>query len=56
LRNVIVTGASRGLGLAITEALAASGYRVLGVARSLSAELQAVMTAATQAGRGAVQF
>ena len=53
---MIVTGASRGLGLAITEALAASGYRVLGIARSLSAELQAVMTAATQAGRGAVQF
>jgi len=53
---VIVTGASRGLGLAITEALAASGYRVLGIARSLSAELQAVMTAAAQAGSGAVQF
>jgi 3-oxoacyl-[acyl-carrier protein] reductase len=56
LRNVIVSGASRGLGLAITEALAASGYRVLGIARSMSAELQAVMTAAAQAGRGAVQF
>ena len=53
---MIVTGASRGLGLAITEALAASGYRVLGIARSLSAELQAVMTAAAQAGSGAVQF
>jgi 3-oxoacyl-[acyl-carrier protein] reductase len=56
LRNVIVTGASRGLGLAITEALAASGYRVLGIARSMGAELQAVMTATAQAGRGAVQF
>jgi len=56
LRNVIVTGASRGLGLAITAALAASGYRVLAIARSMGAELQAVMTAAGQAGRGAVQF
>ena len=56
MRNVIVTGASRGLGLAITEALAASGYRVLGIARSMGAELQAVMTEAAQAGRGAVQF
>jgi len=56
LRNVIVTGASRGLGLAITDALAASGYRVLGIARSMSAELQALMTAAAQGGRGTVQF
>jgi 3-oxoacyl-[acyl-carrier protein] reductase len=55
LRNVIVTGASRGLGLAITEALAASGYRVLAIARSSSAPLQALGTAATQSG-GAVQF
>jgi 3-oxoacyl-[acyl-carrier protein] reductase len=56
LRNVIVTGASRGLGLAITEALAASGYRVLAIARSPSTELQALSTAAAQPGRGAVQF
>ena len=56
MRNVIVTGASRGLGLAIAAALAAGGYRVLGIARSPSAELQALMTAAAQAGRGAVQF
>jgi 3-oxoacyl-[acyl-carrier protein] reductase len=56
LRNVIVTGASRGLGLAISEALAASGYRVLAIARSPSSELQALSAAAVQAGRGAVQF
>jgi len=56
LRNVIVTGASRGLGLAITECLAASGYRVLAIARSPSAELQALSSAAEQSGRGAVQF
>jgi 3-oxoacyl-[acyl-carrier protein] reductase len=56
LRNVVVTGASRGLGLAITAALAASGYRVLAIARSAGTELQALSTSAAQAGRGAVQF
>ena len=56
MRNVIVTGASRGLGLAITEALAASGYRVLAIARTAGTALQALSTSAAQAGRGAVQF
>jgi len=56
LRNVIVTGASRGLGLAIAARLAASGYRVLAIARSESAELQALIAAAGQGGRGPVQF
>jgi 3-oxoacyl-[acyl-carrier protein] reductase len=56
LRNIVVTGASRGLGLAITDALATSGYRVLAIARSSSAELQALGAAAAQGGRGAVQF
>lgn len=56
MRNVIVTGASRGLGLAIATALAASGHRVLAVARSESEELRAVMAAAAQAGTGEVQF
>jgi len=56
VRNVIVTGASRGLGLAITKALAASGYRVLALARSPTEALQALSTPAAQAGHGAVQF
>ena len=56
MRNVVVTGASRGLGLAITEALAASGYRVLAIARTAGTALQALSTSAAQAGRGAVQF
>ncbi len=33
MRNVIVTGASRGLGLAITQRLVAEGFRVIAVAR-----------------------
>ena len=53
---MIVTGASRGLGLAIAAALAASGYRVLAVARSATAELQGLAATAAQAGSGAVQF
>jgi len=53
---VIVTGASRGLGLAISQALAAAGYRVLAIARSPTAELEKLAKAAAQEGRGAVQF
>jgi 3-oxoacyl-[acyl-carrier protein] reductase len=56
MRNVIVTGASRGLGLEIATALAAGGYRVLAIARSASEPLRALIAAAAQAGRGAVQF
>ena len=33
MRNVVVTGASRGIGLAIARTLAAAGYNVIGVAR-----------------------
>ncbi|HTL21735.1 MAG TPA: SDR family NAD(P)-dependent oxidoreductase, partial [Steroidobacteraceae bacterium] len=53
---MIVTGASRGLGLAISQALAAAGYRVLAIARSPTAELEKLAKAAAQEGRGAVQF
>jgi 3-oxoacyl-[acyl-carrier protein] reductase len=56
LRSVIVTGASRGLGLAIAAALATAGYRVLAVARTETKELRALIASAAQAGRGAVQF
>ena len=39
MRNVLVTGGTRGLGLGIAEALAASGFRVIVVARSRSDQL-----------------
>jgi 3-oxoacyl-[acyl-carrier protein] reductase len=56
LRNVIVTGASRGLGLAISATLAASGYQVIAIARTQSAPLGAAMARAREAGSGAIQF
>ena len=56
MRNVIVTGASRGLGLEIAGALAASGYRVIAIARSETEQLRTLAAHAAQPGRGAVQF
>jgi 3-oxoacyl-[acyl-carrier protein] reductase len=43
LRNVLVTGASRGLGLGIAKRLSASGYRVIAVARSKGKEITAAI-------------
>lgn len=41
MKNIVmVTGASRGLGLAISSRLAANGYKVLAIARSESPELK----------------
>jgi 3-oxoacyl-[acyl-carrier protein] reductase len=56
LRNVIVTGGSRGLGLAMCRALASAGYRVIAVARSLNTELTAATRQAAEEARGAIEF
>jgi 3-oxoacyl-[acyl-carrier protein] reductase len=56
VRNVVVSGGSRGLGLAMSGALADAGYRVIAVARSLSPELAEAARNATQAARGAIEF
>ena len=53
MRNVIVTGASRGLGLAMAQELARSGHRVIAIARKPSAELTA---AAKSLDAGAIEF
>jgi 3-oxoacyl-[acyl-carrier protein] reductase len=55
VRNVIITGASRGLGLAMAQELAGGGYRVIAIARKLSAELAAA-TGSLNAGAGAIEF
>jgi len=54
VRNVIVTGGSRGLGLAIGTTLAAAGYRVIAIARRETDALRAASAAA--AGTGAIEF
>jgi 3-oxoacyl-[acyl-carrier protein] reductase len=56
LRNVIVTGGSRGLGLAMSRALAGAGYRVIAVARRTSPELTAAAAQAATDARGAIEF
>jgi 3-oxoacyl-[acyl-carrier protein] reductase len=56
VRNVIVTGGSRGLGLAMAGALAGAGYRVIAVARKNTAELTTAGAKAAQEGRGAIEF
>ena len=47
--NVVVTGASRGLGLAIAERLAADGFRVIAVARKSGEALEAAQQKAGDA-------
>lgn len=56
MRNVMVTGGSRGLGLAMCRQLAGAGYRVIAVARSASAQLSAAAHDAAGHGRGAIEF
>ena len=56
MRNVLVTGASRGLGLGIAKALAADGFRVLALARKEGEALTRTIAEAEWAGAGAIQF
>jgi 3-oxoacyl-[acyl-carrier protein] reductase len=54
--NVIVTGGSRGLGLAIAQTVAAAGYRVIAVARKETEELRALATDCARTQQGAIEF
>lgn len=56
MRNVVVTGGSRGIGLAICERLAAAGYSVVAVARREGDELSGAIAKAAAAGGGTIQF
>jgi 3-oxoacyl-[acyl-carrier protein] reductase len=56
MQNVIVSGGSRGLGLAMVRALAAAGYRVIALARKNSDELAAASRSAADGGGGAIEF
>jgi 3-oxoacyl-[acyl-carrier protein] reductase len=55
-RNVLVTGASRGLGLAIARRLSAAGYQVIAVARSKSKPLTEAVAAVERDGCGPLHF
>ncbi len=56
MRNVVVTGGSRGIGLAIAKKLAASGYCAIAVARKKTDQLDAAIAEASQGGDSAIQF
>jgi 3-oxoacyl-[acyl-carrier protein] reductase len=55
-RSVLVTGGSRGLGLAICRKLAGSGYQVIAVARRKNKDLTAALAQAGRESNGALHF
>jgi 3-oxoacyl-[acyl-carrier protein] reductase len=55
-RSVLVTGGSRGLGLAICRKLAGSGYQVIAVARRKNKDLTAALAQAERESNGALHF
>ena len=56
VRTVLVTGASRGLGLGIACKLSAAGYRVIAVARSKSKQMTEAADEAERGNQGAMHF
>lgn len=56
MRNVLVTGGSRGLGLGMAQRLAAAGFQVVALARKDSDALAAARAQVAQEGRGALHF
>jgi 3-oxoacyl-[acyl-carrier protein] reductase len=56
MHNVLVTGGSRGIGLAIARQLAGSGYRVIAIARGSTPELTEAAAQAAAAPAGRIEF
>jgi 3-oxoacyl-[acyl-carrier protein] reductase len=56
MHNVLVTGGSRGIGLAIARRLAGAGYHVIAVARRESDALRQASRAVVEQGRGGLRF
>ena len=56
MHNVLVTGGSRGIGLAISRRIAAAGYNVIAVARRQSDELREAIREAVERGAGGLHF
>ncbi len=56
MHNVVVTGGSRGIGLAISRRLAAAGYNLIAVARRESGELREAIGEVVKQGSGGLHF
>jgi 3-oxoacyl-[acyl-carrier protein] reductase len=56
MHNVVVTGGSRGIGLAVSGRLAKAGYNVIAIARSESGELKDAIRQATAEATGGLSF
>ena len=56
MHSVIVTGASRGLGLGIARRLAGAGYRVIAVSRKETSQLASAMQEADPDSPGSIHF
>jgi 3-oxoacyl-[acyl-carrier protein] reductase len=56
MHNVLVTGGSRGIGLAISRRLAKAGYHVIAVARRESDELKDAIREVVEGGIGGLRF
>ena len=56
MRNVVVTGGSRGLGLAIGRKLVEAGFRVIAVARSKNAKFASLLDETERNQPGALKF
>jgi 3-oxoacyl-[acyl-carrier protein] reductase len=56
MRNVVVTGGSRGIGLAIAQRLVGAGYKVIAIARRETDGLRQAATEANGKGAGTLHF
>ena len=56
MHDVVVTGGTRGLGLAIASRLAGDGYRVIAVARSQNEQFDLALQRANEANAGSLVF
>src|SRR5256885_1328843 len=56
MRNIVVTGGSRGLGLGIAQRLAGAGYRAIAIARKETNQLTLAREAAEREPPGSLAF
>jgi len=56
MHSIIVTGASRGLGLGIAQKLVSSGFQVVAIARKTTDQLARAMADARERGKGELHF